>query len=163
MSETFDIPQPKALPNTDIVLPHVFLGDEAFSLHTNLLKPYPRSQASCDATKSVFNYRLSRARRTVENAFGIMAAYFRIFFQPIAVNPDTCDNIIISCCILHNILRKNKVLAPGQIQFDDDVTPPIHNLLPISPMRQGRRPQVYVENRNLFKYYFNGIGAVSWQ
>lgn len=37
----------------------VFLGDEAFSLNENFLKPY--AQRDLDMSKRIFNYRLSRA------------------------------------------------------------------------------------------------------
>ncbi|GFU62744.1 DDE Tnp4 domain-containing protein [Trichonephila clavipes] len=39
-NNTFNIPPPKALPGTDTVIPHVIVGDEAFALHQNLMKPY---------------------------------------------------------------------------------------------------------------------------
>lgn len=35
-----------------------------------------------DQSKAIHNYRHSQARRTTENAFGIMSSYFRIFFYP---------------------------------------------------------------------------------
>ena len=114
MNHRFNIPPATNLPNTTTVLPHVILGDKAFSLHENLMKPYPRGR-SHDTTKRIYNYRLSRARRTTENAFGILAFYFRVFFQPISVNPEKCDNIILSACILHDMLRESKILCPGQM------------------------------------------------
>lgn len=89
---TFGIPPPAKLPNTDIELPHVILGDEAFALHENLMKSYPRKQAATDRNKLVYNYRHSRARRTSQNAYGIMSAYFRVFFTPIAVKTERVDN-----------------------------------------------------------------------
>jgi hypothetical protein len=45
--------------------------------------------------------------------------YFRIFFQPIVVAPETIDKLITCACILHNILREAKVLAPYQAALDD--------------------------------------------
>lgn len=79
----FKFPEPKCLPNTDVVLPHVFVGDEAFKLTETMMRPYPRNQSKSDPKKAIFNYRLSRARRTTENTFGIMCQYFRVFFTPI--------------------------------------------------------------------------------
>lgn len=54
----------------------VFLADEAFSLTENILKPY--AQRELTHKKRVYNYRVSRARNCVENAFGLIAVRFRI-------------------------------------------------------------------------------------
>lgn len=47
------------------------VGDEAFPLQTWLMRPFPKAQLvntehSSDKEKQVYNYRLSRARRTIE-------------------------------------------------------------------------------------------------
>ena len=52
-------------------VPFFLLGDEAFALDKNLMKPYPHRSALGD--EKVFNYRLSRARRIVENALEVSA------------------------------------------------------------------------------------------
>jgi len=65
------IPEDKQLPGTTCLATHVIVGDEAFPLKTYLMRPYPGSQSKGDNEKSNFSYRLSRARRVVENAFGI--------------------------------------------------------------------------------------------
>lgn len=58
-----------------------------------------------------FNGRLSRARRVVENAFGILSSRFRVFQTPIDIKiVETIDRIIISCCILHNLMLKEKAI-----------------------------------------------------
>jgi hypothetical protein len=55
----------------------VFIADEVFALTENILKPFPHKDLTQE--KQIFNYRLSRARQCVENAFGVLVAHFRIF------------------------------------------------------------------------------------
>ncbi|XP_031357873.1 protein ALP1-like [Photinus pyralis] len=62
------VPKDATLPNTNIQLPYVIVADEAFPLKTYIMRPYPGD--NLDDRKRNFNYRLSRARRTSENAFG---------------------------------------------------------------------------------------------
>ena len=73
-----DIPPPKSLPNWPAG--GVIVADEAFPLGADIMRPYPRAlrQHRLSEAEQVFNYRLSRVRRIVENAFGILAQRFRI-------------------------------------------------------------------------------------
>ena len=77
-NQSLDFPEPEKLRHCDAVLPYVFIGDDAFPMGPNLMKPYPRHNLD-DQSKIIANYRLSRARRIIENSFGILAARFRIF------------------------------------------------------------------------------------
>lgn len=72
-SNEANLPAAKPLPGdtTGRLVEHFLLGDDAFTLKPWLMKPYPSRSLSHD--QRVFNYRLSRARRVVENAFGILA------------------------------------------------------------------------------------------
>lgn len=81
---TMKIPQPKLLLGTNEVLLYFFVGDEAFGLSVNLLRPY--GGRNLTHQKRVFSYRLLRARRNVECAFGILSNKWRIFHRPINVN-----------------------------------------------------------------------------
>ncbi|XP_064796317.1 uncharacterized protein LOC135516161 [Oncorhynchus masou masou] len=73
---TLDIPPPASLPGAEDLGPvhHVFVGDEAFPLRPNLMRPYAGRQLPLPKPVRIFNKRLSRARLVVECAFGILAA-----------------------------------------------------------------------------------------
>ena len=54
-------------------LPYVFLGDSAFRLRPDFLKPHDRMRRT--PSEQVFDYQLSRARRVVENGFGHLGRF----------------------------------------------------------------------------------------
>lgn len=102
-SKRLNIPEDDALPSTTITVPYVCIGDEAYPLLNNLMKPFNRR--NLNAEKEYFNMRLSRTRRVVECAFGIINAKFRILWKPIETSSDLADSIIKCICILHNIIN----------------------------------------------------------
>lgn len=55
-----------------------------------------------------FCRRLSRARRTIENAFGILVARFRIFHKVIRAAPETVDAIVKATICLHNFIKSQQ-------------------------------------------------------
>lgn len=83
------------------------MGDEAFPLMDNLMKPFSRK--TLNEEQAIFNYRLSRARRIVENAFGILASRFRILLREINLSPEKATLIVQACSHLHNFLRMKKI------------------------------------------------------
>lgn len=58
-----DLPSPTNIPGSDVSLPFVFVGDEAFQLRPDFMRPYPGG--SLDGCRRIFNYRLSRARLVI--------------------------------------------------------------------------------------------------
>ena len=62
-----NIPEPTLLPGTQSLFPYVIVADDAFPLKEYIMKPF--SQIGLTPERRIFNYRLSRARRVVENAF----------------------------------------------------------------------------------------------
>jgi DDE superfamily endonuclease len=63
--------------------------------------------ARCDLnqTKRIFNYRLSRACRIAENAFGILASCFRVFRTTIILGTAKAEKVVLSPTALHNFMR----------------------------------------------------------
>ena len=75
-----DLPEPQPLPNMNpqsFKFPYMFIGDEVFPLKPNIARPF--GGKSLSAMEQTYNYRLSRARRVIENAFGILSSKWRVF------------------------------------------------------------------------------------
>lgn len=70
-------------PKSTTKIAYVIVADDAFRLSNRMMKP--TGQRANEAEK-VFNYRLSRARRVVENAFGILCNRFQILQKDINLN-----------------------------------------------------------------------------
>ena len=83
------------------------------------MKPYSSQKLS--HSKRVFGYRLSRARRTTENAFGILSNWFRVLSSRMYLQPNNAKKIILACCVLHNILRTNSKNSYSPSGFLDEV------------------------------------------
>ena len=81
-------------------MPYVIVGDEAFPLKRYMMRPYPGRGLS--ESERIFNYRLSRARRCSENAFGILSSRWRIFHRTMDQAPETVDELIKATVVLHN-------------------------------------------------------------
>lgn len=57
-----------------------------------------------DDEQRIFNYRLSRARRIIENAFGILVSRWRILQKPLNVKLETAEFIVQVVTCLHNYI-----------------------------------------------------------
>jgi hypothetical protein len=71
------------LPGRTNPVPFVFVAYDAFALATHILNPYPGHKPGASSPERIFNYRLSRARRIIENVFGIICGKFK---SPIDAN-----------------------------------------------------------------------------
>lgn len=101
-TDQLNLPQPSVLPGRSVEVPYVIVADDAFPLLNNLMKPYPQRGLSVEC--KIHNYRLSRARRIVENAFGILANRFRVLLNPINLCAEKVEKITLACVTLHNFL-----------------------------------------------------------
>lgn len=96
----------------ELDVPHHFVVDDAFGLCETMLKPYPLRNMT--PKQQVFNYRLSRARRCVENAFGIMTSRFRVLRTPIMQNYSNAVSTAKAIVVLHNYLLCNVPTMPSR-------------------------------------------------
>ena len=62
------------------------------------MRPFPGRGTTME--HKIFNMRLSRARRVIENAFGVMAVRWWVLYTPMAVKPHNAIKItIIKSCL----------------------------------------------------------------
>ena len=173
-----NLPNPYALPGRNKAIQPVIVADDAFALDVNVLKPYP-GQHDKGSKERIFNYRLSRARRIVENAFGILSAVFRVLRKPIPIAPEKAQQITLTCCYLHNFLMKKKsssqLYSPNG--FLDTENADTHHIVPgawrhdapnenFSPLEHvGRRPSgsAIAVREEFTEYFMTDIGMVPWQ
>jgi hypothetical protein len=143
---SLNFPRNKKLPGGQVEVPYVFVADEAFPLSTRMLKPYP--SRDLDDEKRHFNFRLSRARRVVENAFGILSSRFRVFQTKINLSPEKVETIVLASTALHNYLcEKNGATYCGSVEDN-------FSLLEL-PQQSGNRPlNSALSVRNEYKNYF---------
>lgn len=80
----------------------VILGDPAYPLLSWLTKGYPEN-INTPRIQRRFNYRLSRARMTVENTFGRWKGRFRRFSKKVDMEVEGVVKVVTASCVLHNI------------------------------------------------------------
>ena len=123
---TAGAPYPRPLPGDDRNTPFFIIDDDAFPLETWLMKPFSKRDLTNE--ERIFNYRLSRARRIVENAFGILANRWQCIMTTMRPAPETVNKIVITCCCLHNLMRMR---YPGLQNADCDQENPNHQVIPV--------------------------------
>lgn len=101
-----NLPNPRRLiKDLDLKFSFVLIGDDAFPLKPNILKPYPGQNILLK--ERITNYRISRARRIAENAFGFATSRFMVYTRPFCANVDTATLVTKAVVALHNFLMKH--------------------------------------------------------
>ena len=168
---TIGLPPAEPLPNDDMNIPYFFLADDAFGMRTNLLKPYSKRQMTNE--ERIYNYRISRGRRVVENAFGILAQRWQILLTTMQHEPDTVRLITEACICLHNLMRlRYPVIQNAAMDVEDanhDMIPGAWradaNIPEVNNVRGNNRDSAAAKiQRDYLKEYFNSpAGSVPWQ
>lgn len=140
------------------------------------MKVYPGYYTK-GSKQRIFNYRLCRARRVVENVFGIASAVFRILRKPLLLEPEKASLIVMTVVLLHNFLRRRPqsvdIYTPNGV-FDSEeegVTREgawrrdVDGSTSLLPLRRiARRTKSTLSNiRDELAEYFINDGEVPWQ
>ncbi|CAH1995737.1 unnamed protein product [Acanthoscelides obtectus] len=151
--KSLELPSAKPLSGSEASnVPYFLIGDEAFGLNINLLRPFGGKELS--QKKRIFNYRLSRARRYVECS---NSNKWRILHRSLNVNTDFAVSIVKACVVLHNFVRER-----DGYNFEDTMTVVGMNDLPAQANMQGGRAANNIRNV-LSDYFLTEVGKVSWQ
>ena len=143
------IPPSSPLPGRVNDVPYVIVGDEAFGLKEHLMKPYPARNLG--DFERIHNYRLSRARRVSENAFGILGKRFRILDQRMNLPADKCTTITNACIVLHNYLlsKHDTQYRENYATRDNNSNVTFANMSHSVPARLGKGQQAKEIGHNL--------------
>ena len=167
----FNLPEEKSLPGDDVPVPYYIVGDNAFGINKRLMNPF--SIRNMEHHERIFNYRLCRSRRVVENAFGILAHKFRVLLRTMNQRPETCRKIITTCVILHNLIRlrypathnnlmdledQNQNVIPGAWRNDKVLLDVYHERARNTGTQEGRQIRRYLGH-----YFTSKAGSVPWQ
>uniref|UniRef100_A0AAG5DSG4 DDE Tnp4 domain-containing protein n=1 Tax=Anopheles atroparvus TaxID=41427 RepID=A0AAG5DSG4_ANOAO len=160
------IPEPTTLGSSDSQrVPYMLLGDKAFALAPYMMTPFSGTPVR-NSPERVFNYRHSRARRTVENAFGILSSVFRVLRKPMLLEPKIAEKVVLATVYLHNFSRKrnySEIYMPSE-SIDREVNGqvvdgswrgdiPTTSMIPLQGVP--RRSAQYLQNiRSSLAHYF---------
>ncbi|KAG0440223.1 hypothetical protein HPB47_016367 [Ixodes persulcatus] len=166
-----EFPEAAQLPNSSKTAPFVIVGDEGFGMKPYKMRPFPASELE-DAER-IFNYRLSRGHRIVENGFGILRNRFQVYGAPLRHKPDRAVKVVKATIALHNYFRtKNSTRArytpPDSLDVKDVLTGNCKkgvNDKAVFPQERigGRQPDDAKAVREVFRNYFMNEGQVSCQ
>ncbi|XP_045109256.1 putative nuclease HARBI1 [Portunus trituberculatus] len=174
--KALNLPEPAPLNEREEVVPFFFVGDEAFSMSETLMKAYPGYHVK-GSKQRIFNYRICRARRVVENVFGIASSVFRVLRKPLLLEPEKASCVVMTTTLLHNFLRRRPDSAelytpPGTFDSEEagvvrngnwrEATHEMGSLLPLK--RVARKTKATLLNvREEIADYFLNEGKLAWQ
>lgn len=127
------------------------------------MKPY--SMFVLNNERRMFNYRLSKARRIVENFFGILISRLTILENPINLEPTKMNAIVFTCFYLHNYLRRhssgyvNNTISQDKTSQDIGLGGNVFGMKSSSSSASSTTAKAYIDT---FCSYFNNKGKIEW-
>jgi hypothetical protein len=134
----------------------------------------PCGQTGITAEQRICNYRLSRARRVVENSFGILVSRFGALQRPIALSPQKAQTTVLTCCYLHSYLLRNQAqtyISRGSVDTEDLESGSIIDgtrrtsgqSTSLQTSHSRNSPASAKAVRESYCDFFNNEGRISWQ
>jgi len=168
-----NIPAYEIVKNSNKSLPYVFVADDAFPLRTDMIKPFRQANLNT-YEKKIYNYRVSRARRIVENAVGILTSRFRIFHTDINIDLKNFESVVMASCALHNYLTETNQASYSPPETHDTEmfdygtiilgsTSTGSYMIDLDRRQQGNVTNAAKRIRESFMDYFVNEGQVPWQ
>lgn len=100
------------------------IADAAYAIHPHVMVPF-RDNGHLTALQKNYNFCLFFTRMAVERSIGLLKIRFRILLDCLPLtNIKTIPQVIISCCVLHNICTLNND------EFPVLVCPNAENIVP---------------------------------
>lgn len=82
-------------------------------MHEHIMRNYGGHNLS--TKQKIFNYRLCKARKYVECAFGILTNKWRLYYTPLNLSKETAIEVIKATVVLHNIVRDMDGYRPDDL------------------------------------------------
>lgn len=170
-----NLPAPDPLPNDPGHNTSYFiLGDDAFPLRRTMMKPF--AGRGLNRQQRLYNYRISRGRRVVENAFGILTMRYQCFVGCMRQSPRVVKTMLHACVCLHNLMRlRNPAEQNRMLDREDENHQRVDGawrnwridaqLVPIDRRARGNRDleNAKVQRTTLMHYFNSAAGSVPWQ
>jgi hypothetical protein len=105
-------------------VPYFFTGDEAIPLGENLTKGYLGRHPKGSKVR-IFNYRIFRAHRVVENEFGLLSSVVQVLRKPKLLEPEKAQLTVMTIVYLHSFLQRCPdssavYILPGMFDYEEN-------------------------------------------
>ena len=97
----------------------------------------------------------------VENSFGILVKRFRVLLTTMEQRPKVVRDLVLTCVVLHSMLRSHQGGADRRTTPADDIQPPQGEQRHHENLRNQSREAKH--QQDLLKDYFNHVGALAGQ
>jgi hypothetical protein len=114
---------------------------------------YPYRQAKVDEWKGNCNYRLCRARRVMQNVFGIFAQKWWLYHRPLGMHVQPAKSIVKATCVSHNYLTTKSCDSKYNEYLEH--SEPVMGVLTGTDMEVRRGKHVVFHTRQKFTDFFN--------